>query len=179
VQANAAPDRSGGSERSNSSQLAKPSGGGGTTYPSTSHQNRATRSGSAQSKVTWNCLTDAHRPTNLAAWFARELSRRIMWLAEEGDRPAGMMNLAIFERMPRPGRALSRWGYLGNVFVLAAFRNRGIGSRLVRAALDYADENGFARVMLSPAERSIPFYERAGFGPAGALMLRTLPADQP
>src|SRR5205814_1392784 len=33
------------------------------TYPSTSHQKRATRSGSAQSKVTWNCLTDAIDPT--------------------------------------------------------------------------------------------------------------------
>jgi hypothetical protein len=30
---------------------------------------------------------------HLAAWFARELSRRIMWLAEEGGRPVGMMNL--------------------------------------------------------------------------------------
>ena len=124
-------------------------------------------------------ITDPDYDEELAAWFARELSRRIMWLAEEGGRPVGMMNLAIFERMPRPGRTLSRWGYLGNVFVLAAFRNRGTGSQLVRAALDYADENGFARVVLSPAERSIPFYERAGFGPAGALMLRTLPADQP
>ena len=35
---------------------------GGTTYPSTSHQKRATRSGSAQSKVTWICLTDAIGP---------------------------------------------------------------------------------------------------------------------
>ena len=58
---------------------------------------------------------------HLAAWFARESSRRIMWLAEEGGRPVGMMNLAIYERMPRPGRALSRWGYLGN-----ALRPRGI-----------------------------------------------------
>src|SRR6266545_2235718 len=37
-------------------------GGGGTTYPNTSHQKRATRSGSAQSKVTWICLTDAIGP---------------------------------------------------------------------------------------------------------------------
>jgi GNAT superfamily N-acetyltransferase len=124
-------------------------------------------------------ITDPDYDENLAAWFARELPGRIMWLAEEGGRPVGMMNLAIYERMPRPGRALSRWGYLGNVFILAAFRNRGIGSQLVRAALDYADENGFARVVLSPTERSIPLYERAGFGPADALRLRTLPADQP
>jgi GNAT superfamily N-acetyltransferase len=120
-------------------------------------------------------IADPGYEENLAAWFAREWSGRVMWLAEEGGRPVGMMNLAIYERMPRPGRALSRWGYLGNVFVLAAYRNRGIGSHLVSAALAYADENGFARVVLSPTERSITLYERAGFGPADALMLRTPP----
>lgn len=111
----------------------------------------------------------------VAAWFARESSRRITWLAEADGHPVGMMNLAIFERMPRPGRAPSRWGYLGNAFILAAYRNRGIGRRLISAVLGYADENGFARVVLSPTDRSIPFYERAGFGPASALMVRTLP----
>ena len=121
-------------------------------------------------------IADPDFDEHLAAWFARELPRRIMWMAEEGDRPVGMMNLAVYERMPRPGRALSRWGYLGNVFILAAYRNRGIGRQLVRAALDYADENGLARVVLSPTEGSISLYERAGFGPAGALMLRTPPA---
>jgi GNAT superfamily N-acetyltransferase len=119
-------------------------------------------------------IADPDFDENLAAWFAREWSTRIMWLAEDRSRPVGMMNLAIYERMPRPGRALSRWGYLGNVFVRAAYRNRGIGSQLISAALRYADENGLARVVLSPTERSIPLYERAGFGPAGALMLRVL-----
>jgi GNAT superfamily N-acetyltransferase len=117
-------------------------------------------------------IEDPDFEENLAAWFARERSRRIMWLAEDGDRPVGMMNLASYERMPRPGRALSRWGYLGNVFVRAEYRNRGIGSQLISAALNYADQNGFARVVLSPTDRSVPLYERAGFGPADALMLR-------
>ena len=110
-----------------------------------------------------------------AAWFARESSHRITWLAQADGRPVGMMNLAIFERMPRPGRAPSRWGYLGNAFVLAAYRNQGIGRQLISAVLVYADDNGFARVVLSPTERSIPFYESAGFGPANALMLWTAP----
>jgi GNAT superfamily N-acetyltransferase len=117
-------------------------------------------------------IEDPDFEENLAAWFAREWLRRIMWLAEDGGRPVGMANLAIYERMPRPGRALSRWGYLGNVVVRPEYRNRGIGSQLVSAALNYADQNGFARVVLSPTERSIPLYERAGFGPADALMLR-------
>jgi GNAT superfamily N-acetyltransferase len=108
-----------------------------------------------------------------SAWYARESSCRIMWLAEVDGRMAGAVNLAVFERMPRPGRAPSRWGYLGNAFVLAAYRNQGIGRQLLDAALEYARENGFARVVLSPTERAIPFYERAGFGPADALMLWT------
>ena len=108
-----------------------------------------------------------------SAWYARESSRRIMWLAEVDGRSVGAMNLAVFERMPRPGRAPSRWGYLGNAFVLAAYRNQGIGRQLLDAVLGYASENGFARVVLSPTERAIPFYARAGFGPADALMLWT------
>jgi GNAT superfamily N-acetyltransferase len=118
---------------------------------------------------------DAGFDERLAAWFARESARRITWLAEAAHRPAGMMNLAIFERMPRPGHAPSRWGYLGNAFILAAYRNQGIGTQLLSAVLDYADENEFGRVVLSPSARAISLYERAGFGPADILMLRTPP----
>ena len=39
-----------------------------------------------------------------AAWLARESPRRVIWLAEAGDRVVGAMNLTVFERMPRPGR---------------------------------------------------------------------------
>jgi len=105
------------------------------------------------------------------AWWTRESSRRITWLAEVDRRPVGMMNLAVFERMPRPGRAPSRWGYLGNAFVLAPYRNQGIGGLLLGAVLGYARDDHLARVVLSPSERSIPFYQRAGFGPADVLMV--------
>jgi GNAT superfamily N-acetyltransferase len=111
----------------------------------------------------------------LAAWFARESARRITWLAEAAGRPVGMMNLAIFERMPRPGHAPSRWGYLGNAFILAAYRNQGIGTQLLGAVLRYADENDLARVVLSPSAKAISLYRRAGFGSADSLMLRTPP----
>jgi GNAT superfamily N-acetyltransferase len=118
-------------------------------------------------------LGDPEFEERLAAWWARESSRRIMWLAELGHRSVGAMNLAVFERMPRPGRAPSRWGYLGNAFVLAPYRNQGIGGQLLGAVLGYAREHHLARVVLSPSKRSVPFYQRAGFGPADALMLWT------
>jgi hypothetical protein len=38
----------------------------------------------------------------------------------------------------------------------------------------YADSEGLARLVLSPSERSVPFYERAGFGTATSLLVRSL-----
>lgn len=119
--------------------------------------------------------TDPGFGERFADWFARESARRITWLAQADERAVGMMNLTIFERMPRPGRAPSRWGYLGNAFVMAAYRNQGIGTQLLSAVVSYADENDFARMVLSPSEQSIPFYQRAGFAPASALLLREPP----
>ena len=42
-----------------------------------------------------------------AAWYAQEASRRIIWLAEVDGRVVGMVNLAVFERMPGPGAPLA------------------------------------------------------------------------
>jgi GNAT superfamily N-acetyltransferase len=121
---------------------------------------------------------DGERPDpgfeeRFTAWFARESPRRMTWLAEVGGRQVGTMNLAVFERMPRPGRAPGQWGYLGNAFVLAAFRSQGIGGQLLDAVLSNAADHGFARVVLNPTERAIPFYQRAGFRPASELLVWT------
>jgi GNAT superfamily N-acetyltransferase len=117
-------------------------------------------------------ITDEDFEARFAHWYESESGRRVTWVAEAHGRLVGMMSLAVFERMPRPGRDAGRWGYLGNALVLAAHRNQGTGTRMLDAVLRYADEGGFARVVLSPSERSVPFYRRAGFGPAGTLLLR-------
>jgi len=105
-------------------------------------------------------------------WYERESARRFAWLAEVGGEMAGMINLAVFERMPQPGREPGSWGYLANSFVLAAHRNQGIGSRLLAALLAHADAHGYVRVVLSPSPRSVPFYQRAGFAQGTELMVR-------
>lgn len=78
MQANHASRCSGDCERLKSSQVANPSGGGGTTYPNTSHQKRARRSGSAQSKVTWNFLIAGIDAQYQGTWdSAAHFARRI------------------------------------------------------------------------------------------------------
>ena len=110
-------------------------------------------------------------------WFEREHDQRVTWVADVDGRVAGMLNLLVFTRMPRPRSADApgapdRWGYVANVYVDRAARDAGVGARLLAAATSYADEQGFARLVLSPSERSVPFYERAGFATATSLMLR-------
>ena len=106
-------------------------------------------------------------------WLEAEQHQRVTWLGLVDGEPVGMVNLLVFTRMPRPGEtAANRWGYLANCFVVPGRRSSGLGSRMLDACTSYADEQGFARVVLSPSERSVPFYARAGFVPATSLMVR-------
>lgn len=119
-------------------------------------------------------LDDDRFEEDFAQWYAAEASRRAAFVAEFDGKAVGMVNLALFERMPKPGRPASRWAYLGNAFVLAAHRNRGIGTALLNAAVAHARARDCARIVLSPSERSVPFYQRAGFGPATMLLAHVL-----
>jgi GNAT superfamily N-acetyltransferase len=101
--------------------------------------------------------------TRMGAWLVGEGDRRTTWLATLGDSPVGMASLFEYRRMPRPGVLDSRWGYVGNLFVREHVRNRGIGSALLTSIATAADERGYARLVLSPSARALPFFRRAGF----------------
>jgi GNAT superfamily N-acetyltransferase len=117
----------------------------------------------------WSAELDGGGPSDEAfddafdRWFAAELKHRQFFLAEKETEPVGMLNLTVFERMPRPGRPASRWCYLGNAYVLAEHRNKGVGRALLDAAVGWTEDNGGVRIVLAPSKRSVPFYERAGF----------------
>lgn len=100
---------------------------------------------------------------NMVEWLVAEGSRRTVWLAAVTGAPVGMASLFEYRRMPRPGRVDSRWGYLSNMFVRVEYRNRGIGSALLRAVISAAEARRYARVVLSPSGPALPFYKRAGF----------------
>ena len=118
-------------------------------------------------------VVDPGFEARFAEWFATESGRRVAWIASVDDHPVGMLNLAVFTRMPRPGVAPSRWGYIANVFVLERHRDAGVGRLLVDEAIAYARDEDLVRLVLSPSPRSVPFYERAGFATTDRLMMWT------
>jgi GNAT superfamily N-acetyltransferase len=106
----------------------------------------------------------------MAAWLAGDGERRTTWLATVSDRPAGMASLFEYRRMPRPGQADSRWGYIGNLFVRDDCRLRGLGSALLTAVIATADERSYARLVVSPSAEALSLFRRHGFvGPGEAI----------
>lgn len=94
---------------------------------------------------------------------------REFFVAEEGGELIGMVNLLIFERMPKPGKGSSCWVYLGNAYVLPRHRSAGAGTALMQAAMAFARDLGAVRMVLAPSPESADFYARLGFGPASEL----------
>jgi GNAT superfamily N-acetyltransferase len=126
-------------------------------------------------------VVDETFEARFSSWFQKESKQRLTWLAftERSEDPVGMLNMLVFERMPFPRSPATerptQWGYVANSFVLADHRNAGLGSSLINACTSHADGHRFARLVLSPSERSVPFYARAGFEPATSLMVRPGP----
>jgi GNAT superfamily N-acetyltransferase len=106
---------------------------------------------------------DPELERRMAEWLAAEGDRRTTWLAWSDGSAVGMASLFEYRRMPRPGRPDSSWGYVSNMFVREELRGRGVGSALLEAVTAAADERGYARLVLSPSARALPFYRRAGF----------------
>jgi GNAT superfamily N-acetyltransferase len=101
------------------------------------------------------------------------------WLAEQGGRAVGCLWIRFIEKVPHPSRRRRERSmiYVTNVYVEPALRNCGTGGELMDAALAHARAEGVAEAIVWPTERSIPFYERAGFGTERAPLLLDLKGD--
>jgi GNAT superfamily N-acetyltransferase len=106
---------------------------------------------------------DAAFERRMADWLASERDHRTTWLALIGDLPVGMASMLEYRRMPHPGRPDSRWGYIGNVFVRADARGRGVGRALLDEIASAARARGYVRLVLSPSKPAMSFFRRAGF----------------
>ena len=71
-----------------------------------------------------------------------------------------------------------RLGYITNFYVNEVYRDRGVGSRLFAAAIEWLKENNVDAVILWPTERSRSFYRREGFSDEVRLMELVVGSDE-
>ena len=65
-------------------------------------------------------------------------------------------------------------GYLTDCYTRPEWRGRGVGARLLERVTEWARNKDLEMVLVSPGERSRPFYARAGFAAASDFMTLTL-----
>jgi GNAT superfamily N-acetyltransferase len=112
-----------------------------------------------------------------AEWMAARLPRTDVWrcwLASEAHgEPLGMVWVQFLEKLPNPVGEPELHAYVTSFYVREPARGRGVGGRLLDAALAACAERGCDTVFLWPTPRSRSLYERHGFSErAGMLELR-------
>ena len=110
------------------------------------------------------------------AWMSVELARGVWraWVAEQDGRVVGQIWLQVLSKLPNPAEEREHHAYISNVYVTPSARG-GVGTRLLRTAIDWARSNNIDRVVLWPTVRSRTMYERHGFVASGGVLELTLP----
>lgn len=78
-----------------------------------------------------------------------------MWPAEIDGALAAHSYVHAVSRVPRQWPHRERWAHLTRVFTRPAFRDRGVGSRLLRAVVDWARQTELHLLLVWPSERSV------------------------
>jgi GNAT superfamily N-acetyltransferase len=100
------------------------------------------------------------------------------WVAEVDERLIGAIWVQIVEKIPNPRSEPEHHGYITNFYIEPEARGAGIGSQMLRGALDWCRARDVHAVILWPTERSRTLYERYGFAVRDDIMeLIIKPAD--
>ena len=79
--------------------------------------------------------------------------------------------LASVEAVPVATARLTPQGQIGRMAVLKDFRGKGVGSRLLAAVTDQAQQAGYKQVFLHAQVNVITFYEKHGFSTEGEIFM--------
>ena len=99
------------------------------------------------------------------AWMEDRLKKDawVCWVAEEDEQLIGAVWLQLVEKIPNPRSEAEHHAYLTNFYVDERARGRGVGTKLLRAAIEWCKTRDVHAIILWPTERSRSLYERNGF----------------
>ncbi len=90
------------------------------------------------------------------------------FVAVEAGERIGMISAVAYGRM----------GFIGSLIVSKMCRNRGIGTALMKHAINYLEKNGISTIMLDAVPEAAPIYESLGFRRCcKSLRLSGIPSD--
>jgi predicted acetyltransferase len=101
------------------------------------------------------CHSFLEKAINSDQWF--------IWVAEINERIVSHIYIELIQKVPRPGRRTFPFAYMTNVYTVPEYRNKGIGSDMLRMINKWIKENKYEFVIVWPSEDSIHFYKKNGY----------------
>ncbi len=92
------------------------------------------------------------------------------WIAATDAQILAHIFIQRIPKVPKPNRLNDALGYVTNVYTRPAYRNQGIGTRLMSHVLQWAADQDLESLIVWPSAASIGFYKRAGFRDSPDMM---------
>ena len=92
-----------------------------------------------------------------------ESGRWVYWVAEIEGMILSHIFIQKIRKVPKPNCLEEHFAYLTNVYTRPAYRNQGIGSKLLTHVLAWAEAQDLEALLVWPSENSKEFYRRSGF----------------
>ncbi|ERJ13222.1 GNAT family N-acetyltransferase [Haloplasma contractile] len=86
-----------------------------------------------------------------------------VFIAEDNGFIISHIYIRKIDKVPKPGSIHREYGYVTNVYTKPAYRNQGIGNKLIQRVRNFAGSEHFEFLIVWPSNRAINFYEKAGF----------------
>ena len=88
---------------------------------------------------------------------------QISWIALLNGKVVSHISIYKVGLLPRPIRLVDNFGVITENYTYPQFRNRGIGSNLLRHVIDWARKQDYELLIVYPSHEARPFYARVGF----------------
>lgn len=89
--------------------------------------------------------------------------RWFIWVAEDEGKVVSHIFIELIDKVPRPGRITHPFAYMTNVYTIPEYRNKGVGSQLLRSINEWIQENQYEFVIVWPSEDSTNYYKKNGY----------------
>ena len=87
----------------------------------------------------------------------------VSWVAVAGGEIIATSGMSFFEKPPYYGNPTGRIGLLSSMYMVPAYRRRGIAKKLLGLVVNEAECRGCGTVQLTASAAGVPLYENFGF----------------
>ncbi|MBR2175989.1 MAG: GNAT family N-acetyltransferase [Clostridia bacterium] len=95
--------------------------------------------------------------------FLKEQTEYEIFIAEDNGYPVSAMFIHLIPKLPKPNGNAKYIAYLTNVYTKKAYRNQGIGTKLLDFIKKYLTDKKCELLFAWPSDNSAAWYQRNGF----------------